>query len=106
MHSRWQPTARRSSTGTGSTPMATLWWSSDPEASMTFSNPAAQASDAATGYVQALLTLLGQRNPIEVLRELPRWIDERIKGVSEAALRRPEKPGKWSAIEVIQHLAD
>jgi hypothetical protein len=73
---------------------------------MTFSNPAGNAPAAASGYVRALLDLLGPRNPIEVLAELLPWLDNRIRGTAEATLRRPEKPGKWSAIEVIQHLAD
>lgn len=73
---------------------------------MTFSNPAGNAAVAAPAYVRALLDLLGPRDPIEVLDELLPWLAERVRGLSEAALRRPEAPGKWSAIEVIQHLAD
>jgi hypothetical protein len=73
---------------------------------MTFSNPAGNAPADASGYVRALLDLLGPRNPIEVLGELLPWLDHRLRGVVDAALRRPEKPGKWSVIEVIQHLAD
>jgi hypothetical protein len=73
---------------------------------MTFSNPAGNASAAASGYVRALLDLLGPRNPLEVLGELLPWLDHRLLGVVDATLRRPEKPGKWSVIEVIQHLAD
>jgi DinB family protein len=73
---------------------------------MTFSNPAGAAPAAASAYVRALLDLLGRRNPIEVLGELLPWLDQRIRGVGEARLRRPEKPGKWSTIEVVQHLAD
>jgi hypothetical protein len=73
---------------------------------MTFSNPAGNAPAAASGYVRALLDLLGSRNPIEVLGELLPWLDQRIRGVPERTLRRPEKPGKWSTIEVVQHLAD
>jgi hypothetical protein len=73
---------------------------------MTFSNPAGNAPAAASGYVRALLDLLGSRNPIEVLGELLPWLDQRVRGVPDETLRRPEKPGKWSAIEVIQHLAD
>ena len=73
---------------------------------MTFSNPAGNAPAAASGYVRALLDLLGTRNPIEVLGELLPWLDHRLRGVSDATLRRPEKPGKWSVIDVIQHLAD
>jgi hypothetical protein len=73
---------------------------------MTFSNPAGNAPAAASGYVRALLDLLGTRNPIEVLGELLPWLDHRLRGVVDATLRRPETPGKWSVIEVIQHLAD
>jgi hypothetical protein len=73
---------------------------------MTFSNPAGSAPAAASDYVRALLDLLGPRNPIEVLRELLPWLDHRLSGVADATLRRPEKPGKWSVIDVIQHLAD
>lgn len=73
---------------------------------MTFSNPAGTAVAAASGYVRALLDLLGPRDPLEVLGELLPWLDRRIAGLPEATLRRPEMPGKWSAIEVVQHLAD
>jgi hypothetical protein len=73
---------------------------------MTFSNPAGNAPAAASGYVRALLDLLGPRNPLEVLGELLPWLDHRLLGVVDATLRRPEKPGKWSLIDVIQHLAD
>ncbi|MFL5401568.1 MAG: DinB family protein [Gemmatimonadales bacterium] len=73
---------------------------------MTFSNPAGNAPGGASGYVRALLDLLGSRDPLQVLGELLPWLDQRIRGVPEPALRYPEKPGKWSVIEVIQHLAD
>jgi hypothetical protein len=73
---------------------------------MTFSNPAGNAPAAAAGYVRALLDLLGSRDPIEVLGELLPWLEQRIRGVADATLRRPEKQGKWSVIEVVQHLAD
>ena len=73
---------------------------------MTFSNPAGKAQEAAAGYVRALLDLLGSRDPIQVLEELLPWIAARIRGLDDPALRRPEKPGKWSVMEVIQHLGD
>ena len=73
---------------------------------MTFSNPAGNAAATASEYVRSLLDLLGPRDPIEVLAELLPWLDRRLAGLPEAVLRRPERPGKWSAIEVIQHLAD
>jgi len=56
--------------------------------------------------VRALLDLLGSQDPLAVLRELLPWLERRTAALDEAALRRPEAPGKWSVIEVIQHLAD
>ena len=73
---------------------------------MTFANPAGNASAAAAGYVRALLDLLGSQDPLAVLGEQLPWLERRTAGLDEAALRRPEVPGKWSVIEVIQHLAD
>jgi hypothetical protein len=73
---------------------------------VTFSNPAGNAAGAASAYVRALLDLLGNRDPVTVLGELLPWLDHRLSTIGEPALRRAEKPGKWSVIEVIQHLAD
>jgi hypothetical protein len=73
---------------------------------MSFSNPAGQATAAASGYVRALLELLGSRDPLVVQEELVPWLRRRLSSVDEATLRRPERPGKWSVIEVVQHLAD
>ena len=73
---------------------------------MTFSNPAGAAAASAQTYVRALLDVLGRRDPIQVLAELLPWLTEQIRGLEDSGLRRPEAPGKWSVIEVIQHLAD
>ncbi|HZI77357.1 MAG TPA: DinB family protein [Gemmatimonadales bacterium] len=73
---------------------------------MTFSNPAGKATASATSYVRSLLEVLGSRDPLDVLSELMPWLTVRLRGVAEPVLRRPESPGKWSVIEVIQHLAD
>ena len=73
---------------------------------MTFSNPAGGAAASAAAYVRALLEVLGERDPLLVLAELDGWLDQRLSGVREAALRRAEAPGKWSAADVVQHLAD
>jgi len=73
---------------------------------VTFSNPAGAAAAAATSYVRALLDVLDRRDPIEVLDELLPWLAERIRGLDDSTFRHPEAPGKWSVIEVIQHLAD
>jgi hypothetical protein len=73
---------------------------------VTFSNPAGNAPAAASSYVRALLDVLGNRDPMEVLGQLLPWLTGRIQGISDSALRRPEAQNKWSVIEVIQHLAD
>jgi hypothetical protein len=73
---------------------------------VTFSNPAANAEAAASSYVRALLDVIGSRDPVAVMAELIPWLDRRIEGVAETTLRKPEKPGKWSVLQVIQHLAD
>ncbi|HEY5939913.1 MAG TPA: DinB family protein [Gemmatimonadales bacterium] len=74
---------------------------------MTFSNPAGAAAAAtATTYVRALLEVLGSRDPVEVMDQLLPWVADRIRRLDDSVLRRPEAPGKWSVIEVIQHLAD
>jgi DinB superfamily len=82
------------------------WQFCDREAPVTFSNPAANAAASAGTYVQALLEVLGERRPLEVLSELIPWLDRRLREVTDDALRRPEAPGKWSVVEVIQHLGD
>lgn len=61
---------------------------------------------SAASYTRALLDVLGTRDPLEVLGELCGWLEKRTSPLDEAALRRPEAPGKWSVIEVVQHLAD
>jgi hypothetical protein len=74
---------------------------------MTFSTPAGPAAAAtASVYTRALLDVLGSRDPVVVLSELMPWIIERIRTVDQRILRVPEAPGKWSVIEVLQHLAD
>jgi len=73
---------------------------------VTFSNPAGGAAAAAGAYVRALLDLLGDRDPFAVLGGLDEWLDRRLSQVPEQALRRAEAPGKWSAADVVQHLAD
>ena len=73
---------------------------------MTFTNPAGNAAAASATYVRALLELLGPRDPLEVMAELLAWLEPRLQGIPEPVLRRPEAPGKWSVVQVVQHLAD
>lgn len=71
-----------------------------------FSNPASAAKVEAEAYVSAVLALLGDRDPQVVLRSTPAEIRRAVDESTPQELRRPERPGKWSALEVIQHLAD
>lgn len=71
-----------------------------------FTNPADGAHDAAEGYIRALLDLLGDRDPVAVLRHTPDALRAIVAARTEHALRRPERPRKWSVTQVLQHLAD
>jgi hypothetical protein len=74
---------------------------------MSLSNPAGAAAAAgASAYVAALFELLGDRDPMDVLRTQSARLHRAVEGLTEAEWRRPEKPGKWSIVQVIQHQAD
>jgi hypothetical protein len=70
-----------------------------------FTNAASSSPDEIAQYVSALLGLLGNRDPREVLRETPAILDA-VPTRFAAEIRTPEAPGKWSGNEVLQHLAD
>lgn len=67
---------------------------------------AASAADQARAYVAALFAALGSREPIEVLREMPAALREAFGGLSPRQLSTPERAGKWSVRQVVQHMAD
>jgi uncharacterized damage-inducible protein DinB len=71
-----------------------------------FSNPSTNAAGAAASYTRALLDVLGDRDPLEVMRETPRHLPSILGGLSEERLRQPEREGKWSIAQVLRHIAD
>jgi hypothetical protein len=71
-----------------------------------FTNPATGAAGHAAAYVRAVLELLGDREPTAVLRETISALPRAIEGLSRHQLRQPERPGKWSIGQILQHLAD
>jgi uncharacterized damage-inducible protein DinB len=71
-----------------------------------FTNPASGAAEHATAYIAALLDLLGSRDPLTVVRATPAALARAIQGLSGEQLRKPERPGRWSIGQVLQHLAD
>ncbi|HJS47118.1 MAG TPA: DinB family protein [Gemmatimonadales bacterium] len=73
---------------------------------MSLTNPAGAGPAQADAYIHALLDLLGERDPFAVQEELPGAVGRLIDGVPEEALRRPERTGKWSMLQVLGHLVD
>jgi len=71
-----------------------------------FTNPASGAPEHGNAYVSAILDLLGDRDPIQVLRDTPSALTRAIGGLSPSRFRQAERPGKWSINEVLQHLSD
>jgi uncharacterized damage-inducible protein DinB len=71
-----------------------------------FTNPASRAPEHAAAYVAAILDLLGDRDPIRVLRDTPAALTRATGELSPSQLRQPERAGKWSVNHVLQHLAD
>ena len=71
-----------------------------------FSNRSADPPQERARYAGAILDLLGDKEPLTVLRHTPSAVAEAIDGVTSTQLRTPEGPGKWSIVQVLQHLAD
>ena len=62
--------------------------------------------DEVRAYVTRLTDALGDRDPLGVLTELPSSLRTLTRGLPDDLMRRPEGPGKWCVIQVLEHLAD
>jgi hypothetical protein len=71
-----------------------------------FSNQASSTPAEISAYVAGLLDLLGDNDPVMVLRQTPASLQTFLETVPPKVVATPEAPGKWSILEVIQHLAD
>lgn len=49
---------------------------------------------------------LGDRDPIEVIAGTPAKLESAIAAIRAEAVEQPPAPGKWSAREIVCHLAD
>lgn len=70
------------------------------------SSATATAIDPIQAYVDSLFQALGTREPLEVLAETPAALRRAVAGLTPQQEGTPEKPGKWSVRQVVQHLAD
>lgn len=71
-----------------------------------FTNPADSSAEQAAEYIAAILDLLGDDDPLAVLRATPDALREAVAGLTEEELSRREQPGKWAVRHVLRHLAD
>jgi uncharacterized damage-inducible protein DinB len=71
-----------------------------------FTNAASAAKEHREQYVTAVLDLLGAADPREILTTTAEWCERETGDLTPSQLGRPESPGKWSIVEILQHLAD
>lgn len=71
-----------------------------------FTNPAGGATEHARAYVAAILELLGDKDPLAVLRETPNALARFVETTPSELTTGAEAPGKWSMAQVLAHLAD
>lgn len=71
-----------------------------------FTNPASTSIEQGRAYTNAILDLLGTREPLEVLEGTESALRKMLDGLSPGAIATPEAAGKWSIRQVLQHLAD
>jgi DinB family protein len=71
-----------------------------------FTNSAARSVEEAADYTRAVLGLLGEQDPLEVLRGTPSAVRLLVDDTAPQMIGVPEAEGKWSIRMVAQHLAD
>ena len=71
-----------------------------------FTNSISAAKDEADAYINAVLKLLNDKDPLAVLHGLASELEKLANGLSSEQLKHSEAPGTWSILEVIHHFAD
>ncbi len=71
-----------------------------------FTNPQSRSKQQSAEYVAAVLELLGDRNPMDVLTKTPEALKNVLEDVSHDQASQPEAEGKWSIRQILQHLTD
>jgi DinB superfamily len=57
-------------------------------------------------YIQRMLGLVGDKDPLEVQRETAKTLAKLIKPLTRRQLSQRPEPSKWSITEILAHLAD
>jgi hypothetical protein len=71
-----------------------------------FTNSASRSKDEAGAYTAAVLGLVGDADPLEILQKTESRLVQLTRGVPKSKLAQREAPGKWSINHVLRHLAD
>lgn len=71
-----------------------------------FSNTSKDAPELRAKYAPAILELIGDRQPLDILRETPGAAARAVASLTPEKVRTPESAGKWSIAQVLRHLAD
>jgi hypothetical protein len=71
-----------------------------------FTNAASRSTEEAGAYTAAVLGLVGEQSPLEILTCTEARLRETVHGLSRSQLAQREAPGKWSINHVLRHLAD
>jgi uncharacterized damage-inducible protein DinB len=71
-----------------------------------FSNTSQDSPELRAQYAPAVLGLVGDRNPIDVLRDTSGALARAIATLTPQQIKTQEAPGKWSIAAVMRHLAD
>lgn len=67
-----------------------------------YTNPASSTPGEIATYVAGLLDLLGDKDPVQVLRDTPAALERFLATVPAQIVTRPEAPGKWSIRDVVR----
>jgi uncharacterized damage-inducible protein DinB len=71
-----------------------------------FTNRISAAKEEAAAYTVAVVGLVGDAKPLDVLTQTEMRLGKAIKGLSKAQLAKREAPDKWAINHVLRHLAD
>jgi DinB superfamily len=77
-----------------------------PSQTMTQQTPPLGDSNAWRAFTASVTALVGDSDPVAILAETAAHLRTLIASVPRAALDSTERPGGWSVVGVIEHLAD